>query len=79
MFFMEKLIRKNFPNRNIYNYKTIYIIAILFLCSGFLIIPTYNYPIIRYSILMVALIMIVAKRDYIVNCIGKLWKLKKGQ
>lgn len=60
-----------------YNTKFLILFALVFLACGFAMLFTYDYPIIRYSIIVIAIIIMIVKRNKIKESIGKILALRK--
>lgn len=60
-----------------YNTKFLILFSLVFLACGFAMLFTYDYPIIRYSIIAVAVILMIIKRDKIKESFGKIMALRK--
>ncbi len=75
---MKKTCKDYCEGRCPYSLKTIVPIAVVFLISGFLIMFTYNYIIIRYSIAAAAIVAAIIKRKYIAASIKKVMAIKKS-
>lgn len=75
---MKKTCKDFCGGRCPYSLKTIAPIAAVFLASGFLIMFTYNYIIIRYSIAAAAIIAAVVKRKAIAASVQRLLAIKKS-
>jgi O-antigen/teichoic acid export membrane protein len=60
-----------------YNTKFLILFSLIFLASGFAMLFTYDYPIIRYSIIAVAVIVMIVKRNKIKESFSKILALRK--
>lgn len=60
-----------------YNTKFLILFALVFLTCGFAMLFTYDYPIIRYSIIAVAIIVMIVKKDKIKESFGTILALRK--
>lgn len=78
-FFMRKIVKENLSNIKIYNMKIILLISCIFMGIGFVIMPTYLYPIIRYTILALALIILFICRKKIKNILSQVFEIKNGK
>lgn len=67
-FFSEKYWR--------YDIKIILVIAVPFVFSGLLLLFTYHYAVIRYGIMIIALITALIKRENLINLAKKILALK---
>lgn len=61
-----------------YDLKKILMITAPFLMVGLIFLGTYNYPVIRYGIVVVALIIVLIKRKMIIGVIKNLMKMRKA-
>lgn len=71
----DKYCEKKYP----YNTKTILKITVPFLIIGFVFLGTYLYPIIRYSFVLAAVIIVVIKRKKIISYLKTLFMLRKAE
>jgi len=63
--FMRKICRVELEDPEVFNVKRLIGISVVFLAAGFSVMVTYNYPIIRYLILGIYIIVIVVNRKRI--------------
>lgn len=75
---MKKVCGEFCGGRCPYSIKKIMMITIPFLASGFLIMFTYNYTVIRYGIAAAAVIMAVIKRKTISDTVKRIMTIKKS-
>lgn len=75
--FMKKVCRECCGGIYPYETKKILMIAVPFLIVGFLFLGTYNYPIMRYGLVIIAFIIAVIFRKKIVGAIKNLVNLRK--
>lgn len=75
--FMNKVCNEFCDGVRPYDTKKIFKITIPFLACGFILMLTYNYPIIRYSLLGIFVVVLVVKRKQIMDTIKHLLNLKK--
>lgn len=78
MFFMRKICRKQLNNDQPYNLKVYGGITATFLFFGFVFMASYNYIVIRYSILGIMFGVIVVFHKKIINIIRNIINLKKS-
>ena len=76
--FMRKVCRECCGGDYPYDSMKIIMITIPFLVSGFLFLMTYNYPFVRYGIVGISIILIIAYRKKIVGIIQDLVGLRSG-
>lgn len=67
--FMRKVCKEKLNVKSVYNDKMILLISVVYLVCATIAMSLYNLPIIRYSILVIALIVLVIKRDFVINLI----------
>lgn len=77
--FMKKIVTEKYGNIKIYNMKIILLVSCVFMGIGFAIMPTYLYPIIRYSILCIFIILLFIFRKRIKNIIFQVFEIKNGK
>ncbi len=71
----DKFCEKKYP----YNIKTILKITVPFLMVGFVLLGTYLYPFIRYSIVLVVAVIVVIKRKLIIGYLKSLLRLREAE
>ena len=76
--FMNIVIRDFLNKRQIYSWRLLLGITGVFMCTGFALLVTYKYPILRYSIVFLTLVVTLIKRNAIVGIVKELVKLRKG-
>ena len=62
---------------SIYNIKILFTITIIFMILGFVILFLYNYRILRYGIIFISGLVMIAKKQIIISVINKLITIKK--
>lgn len=75
--FMNKLIKQNHSNEKAYNLKVLLFISIIFLFLGFSILFTYNYPIIRYSVIIILILVMSVKYKILIKLLSKFVNIRK--
>lgn len=65
--FMRRVCKQYMNNIKVYNVSYIVGMAISFLSAGFLMMLTYPYPVIRFGIITVFVIVIIWKRDFFIK------------
>ena len=78
-FFMHKISKKNLFGRRVYDMKTIIAITVVFMTSGFLLLFTYKYTIIRYCCIALMLLIIIVKSKYIISKMKEIISIKKNK
>ena len=76
---MSRICKKEFPGVKVYSLKRLVIFYSVFLLIGFSLMATYNYQIVRYSILAVVLIAAAIKHKLIIEKLQVIFKLRKSQ
>lgn len=74
---MNHICEKMCNGERPYNSKKILLITVSFLWIGFFLLLTYNYPTVRYILIILAVVIIIIKRDKIKDIIKKIVKLRK--
>mgnify|MGYP003301596993 CR=1 FL=1 len=75
---MNRIVKQEIGSDiQVYNLKYILIITIAFMGIGFLMLFTYQYPIMRYSILTAMLIVMIIKKDFFIHTIKSLISMKQ--
>lgn len=77
--FMRKVCKECMNGIKVYEPKIIAAIALVFMISGFGIMATYNYPIIRYSILAVIVVLIIVFRNKIKQLIKEMMNIRASR
>lgn len=75
--FMRKVCRDCCDGEYPYETRKILMITVPFLIAGFVFMATYNYPVIRYGLAGVAVIVAVIMRKKIISVIKNIMSLKK--
>ena len=75
--FMRKVCRDFCEGEYPYESKKILFITIPFLVLGFIILLVYNYPIIRYCLVAIAVIIAILNKEKIINNVKRIVSLKK--
>lgn len=76
-YFMRKICKDYINNRQPYNIKILFTITIIFMILGFVILFLYNYRILRYGIIFISGLVMIAKKQIIISVINKLITIKK--
>ena len=71
---MRRIIKKQLDNVKVYDLKIIIAISAVFLGLSALLMVTYNYPVIRYCIILASMIAVIIKRDFFLNTIKEIKK-----
>lgn len=77
--FMRRVCNQYMGGVVVYKPSTLLLIYGSFLAAGFLLMLTYNYPVVRYSIIAVALIAIIIKRRDVMRIAGRLFEIRKSK
>lgn len=75
---MTRICKKEFPRIRIYDPKKLLLFYSFLIIVGFALMATYNYPVIRYSILAIIVIIAFVKRKIIIKKIQTILRLKKS-
>ena len=75
--FMRKVCRECCDGVYPYDTKKIFVIAVPFLIAGFVFMATYNYPLIRYGLVGVAVVIAVIMRNKIIAVLKTIMSLRK--
>lgn len=75
--FMKKVIRENLDGIRVYDVKIIMAISAVFIVLAFALMSTYSMQILRYVILIILMIGMIIKRNFIVDQIIQIIKLRK--
>ena len=76
--FMKKVCNQCCNGEYPYEEKKLLLITVPFVIVGFLLLLTYNYPIVRYALVVLGLIMICIFRKKIITTISSIIKLKRN-
>ena len=76
--FMRKICNEFLPNKKIYDLRIILLITIIFMGIGFLFGCTYSINILRYSMIIVCIVIVALKRKMIIRLIKDIIRNKKG-
>lgn len=75
---MNKIVRKEMGEEfRVYNIKYILWISCLFMVMGFVLLFTYRYPILRCLLLLVMILALIIKRDYVKMIANRLKDTRK--
>lgn len=74
---MAKICNKYLDKVKPYNTRKLILVTILFLIAGFILMSTYEHPVIRYSIIVLCGIFIFIKRKMILKKLNILFSIKK--
>lgn len=76
--FMRKICIDNYETQNVYNSKYILTFSFVLVISGFILLFLYNIPMARYTIAIVALLVVLLKRRRIITYFKQFLKLNKN-
>lgn len=76
-YFMRKICKQYIDDLRPYNVKIILEISIFTLVTGFALLFTYNMPILRYSLIAIALIIVIIMRKKIILEAKKIMNIRK--
>ena len=75
--FMRSIMNKNESGTKVYSVRVLLGITIAFIVAGFLLMLTYNYPVVRYSCIALGLVIIILMRKRIMNLIKIMMEMRK--
>ncbi len=75
--FMKRICDKYLDGARVYNTKVLVFLYCVFIVCGFSLMATYNYPIIRYGIIITVLFLVVIFRKRVVDVGKRLLSLRK--
>lgn len=78
-FFMRRVCNRYMGGVVVYKPSVLLLIYGGFLGAGFLLMFTYNYPVVRYAIIAVALIVIIIRRRDVARIAGRLFEIRKSK
>lgn len=67
--FMKKICYQYLNGAEPYNTKTYMCIAVLFIVAGFILLFSYNYTILRYSLILMMIVLVVIKRNLLIAAV----------
>lgn len=76
---MNKVCKDNLDNIRPYKTKILLLISLAFMGIGFVFLFTYNYPVIRYALLLTIVVIAIIMRKKIVSFIKELLSLRKNE
>ena len=76
-YFMSRICREKMDGLKVYNTKLLLLMSVVFVFAGFAMMGTYNYPIVRYGIILIALIIAFAQHKRIMNVFNSFMSLRK--
>ena len=76
---MNKACKENLESIRPYKAKIIVLISLAFMGIGFIFLFTYNYPIIRYALLITIVVVAIIIRKKIISFIKELLSLRKKE
>ena len=75
--FMRSIMKDYENGTKVYSVRVLLGITVAFIIAGFLLMLTYNYPIVRYSCIAVGIVIIVIMRKRIMNLIKTMVEMRK--
>ena len=76
-FFMKKICSIYLDGVQVYDPKNLLLIYGTFILAGFALMLTYNYPLIRYSVIVVVILIVISKRKLILEQLKKIMALRQ--
>ncbi len=75
--FMRRICRDNLDNNQPYSVKVLLGITLSFMTLGFVFLFTYNYTVLRYSLILCLILVLVIKRKTVMSVIKELISVRK--
>lgn len=75
--FMKKICRKYLDNKKVYSVRILCIISIVFMGAGFALLFSYQYFVIRYSLILLFVGVLAYKRKKVLAYLKKLMRFRK--
>ncbi len=69
---MRKICNKEMGGKTVYNLKKLLAIATVFMVSGFVLLATYRFPLVRYGLIIAFVVLMVIKRKWILDLVKQL-------
>ena len=76
---MNKVCKNNLNNVRPYKTKILLLISLVFMGIGFMFLFTYNYPLIRYALLLTIIVVAIVMRKKIISFVKELLSLRKKE
>lgn len=76
---MNKVCKDNLEEIRPYKTKIILLISLVFMGIGFMFLFTYNYPVIRYTLLLTIVVVAIVMRKKIISFVKELLSLRKKE
>lgn len=76
---MNRTCKDNIDNVRPYKTKTLLLISLVFMGIGFIFLFTYNYPVIRYALLLTIVVVTIIMRKKIFSFVKELLSLRKKE
>ena len=73
---MNNVCKKHCDGKKPYNGNVILALTLVFIALGFLFLITYDYPIIRYSLILMILILLIINNKKIKNIVNSITTIK---
>lgn len=77
--FMKKICHQYLNGAEPYNAKTYVCIAVLFMAVGFVFLFSYNYPVMRYILIVMMVVLAVIKRNFLIGDVKGLINAKSNK
>lgn len=75
--FMRKICKEEVETKVPYDSKVLIAISIGFICVGFAMMSTYNYPIIRYGIILLIIVFLILFRSQLIHAGKEILQVRK--
>ncbi len=76
-YFMDRICKEKMDGIRVYNTKLLMLMSILFVIAGFAMMGTYYSPIVRYSIILIVLLLAFVQRKKIMSVLNSFISLRK--
>lgn len=74
---MSKICKEKLPGVKVYDGKTLLLMSGVFMIFGFALLFTYQFPVLRYSIICMMVVVIICMRNYITDKVMSFISLRK--
>lgn len=78
-YFMNRICKKEMGGIKVYNTWFLLSMSVVFMVLGFALMATYTFPVVRYAIIVIALIAIIIKRKTILKMVGSFVHLRRKE
>lgn len=75
--FMRKIARENMNGAQVYELRILLGMTVAFMVSGFLLLATYRLPVVRYAVIAITTIVLVANKGRIAGAVRKVMQARE--